>query len=318
MPKAFRIRAVQSPLIGPNLHFDERHRLQCSRVAFAVLGAAKNALCDVLHTHRTHRVRQRRYRALQCLIHRRDQIGRKRSIRKILHAVSFPGLGNCRTSIDPTATCSRVLRVEPAPCCERHGRNRRKPPQRQISDRRQERFPIFPVCSSSIHAGARDAFQHKVISGGRRNCRCRAHGRIFRRILPGAPDGACGAKPAAAGHLNRAISNPAPQKPRTPRSIELVAAAMPPPHSDLPACRTSPSWQERSIPSRHRLLPAPAEPVTAASAEHSGRDQRSIRRRCARPRRAEAERKRARGATKGRAKEAARDRTCGRRSEADA
>jgi hypothetical protein len=62
--------------------------LQCPGITFALLCTPKNTLRDVLHAHRTHRVRQRSESSLQRILHGLDQIGRKRGVRKIFHLLS--------------------------------------------------------------------------------------------------------------------------------------------------------------------------------------------------------------------------------------
>jgi hypothetical protein len=85
--KQFLTRSVplRSFLIGSKLHFKQGHRLQCPGIIFALLRTPKDALRNVLHPRRTHWMRQRSYRCRQRFIHRRNQIGRKRGIRKIFH-----------------------------------------------------------------------------------------------------------------------------------------------------------------------------------------------------------------------------------------
>jgi hypothetical protein len=82
-----RIPTRQEGIISTRskLHFNQSHRVQSPGVTFALLRTPKNVLRDVLHAGRTHRMRQRGYGFLQRLIHRLDQIGRKRGIRKVFH-----------------------------------------------------------------------------------------------------------------------------------------------------------------------------------------------------------------------------------------
>src|SRR5882724_9701633 len=85
--KQFITRSVplRSFLIGSKLHFKQGHCLQCPGIIFALLCAPKDVLRNVLHPRRTHRMRQRGYRSRQRFIHRRNQIGRERGIRKVFH-----------------------------------------------------------------------------------------------------------------------------------------------------------------------------------------------------------------------------------------
>src|ERR1700730_13081098 len=55
--KVLHSRWLGSLLAGSDLHFDQGHRLQCPGVTFALLRTPKNALRDVSHARRTHRMR---------------------------------------------------------------------------------------------------------------------------------------------------------------------------------------------------------------------------------------------------------------------
>ncbi len=162
--KQFLTRSVplRSFLIGSKLHFKQGHRLQCPGIIFTLLRAPKDALGNVLHPRRTHRMRQRGYRSRQRFIHRRNQIGRERGIRKIFHPVR-PVRGSWGACVDTTcwpAACSQ-------PASDRGTNHARRPLYRVVRRcqpiRRAKPRPIRNKIDLADPAQIRPRFENQHI-----------------------------------------------------------------------------------------------------------------------------------------------------------